>query len=72
MLDSINHMTLKLLKSAFFCVKASIIYLLSNIVMDFITFPENLKTTSGFSILLHEVISLRGGSSCDKKNNNNR
>ena len=26
--------------------------------MDFITFPENIKTTSGLSLLLHGVIPL--------------
>ena len=26
--------------------------------MDVVTFPENLKTTSGLSILMHDVISL--------------
>ena len=31
-----------------------------------ITFPENLKTTSGLSILLHGVISLPDATSCDK------
>ena len=30
-----------------------------NVVMDVITFPENLQTTSGLSILLHGVISFR-------------
>ena len=33
--------------------------------MDVITFPENLLTTSGLSILLHGVISLPGATSCD-------
>ena len=31
----------------------------------FITFPENLSTTSGFSILLHGVISLPGATAYD-------
>ena len=31
---------------------------MSNVVMDVITFPENLLTTTGLSILLHGVISL--------------
>ena len=31
-----------------------------------ITFPENLLTTIGLSILLHGVISLLDGMSCDK------
>ena len=34
--------------------------------MDIITFPENLKTTSVLSILLHGVISLPGATSYDK------
>ena len=31
--------------------------------MDVITFPENLSTTCGLSILLHGVISLPGATS---------
>ena len=34
--------------------------------MDVITFPENLLTTSGLSILIHSVISLPEATSCDK------
>ena len=34
--------------------------------MDVITFPVNLKTTSGLSILLHGVISLIDATSYDK------
>ena len=34
--------------------------------MDVITFPVNLKTTSGLSILLHSVISLPDATSYDK------
>ena len=37
-----------------------------NVVMDVITFPENLKTTSSLSILLHGVISLPDAMSYDK------
>ena len=33
--------------------------------MDVITFPENLLTTSGLSILLHDVISLPDAMSYD-------
>ena len=33
--------------------------------MDIITFPENLSSTSGLSILLHGVISLRDATSYD-------
>ena len=34
--------------------------------MDVIKFPENLQTTSGLSILLHGVISLKDAKSYDK------
>ena len=34
--------------------------------MDVITFPENLYTTRGLSILLHGVISLPDATSFDK------
>ena len=34
--------------------------------MDVITSPENLQTTSGLSIILHGVISLRDAMSYDK------
>ena len=34
--------------------------------MDVITFPENLQTTSGLSILLHGVISLPDATSYNK------
>ena len=34
--------------------------------MDVITIPENLKTTSGLTILLHGVISLTAATSYDK------
>ena len=33
--------------------------------MNIITFPENMLTTSGFSILLHGVISLPDATSYD-------
>ena len=36
-----------------------------NIVMDVITFPKNLQTTSGLSILMHGIISLPDSMSCD-------
>ena len=59
MLDSIYHKTLRLLwnpisavRTLYFC------HYVRNVVMDVITFPENLKTASGLSILLHGVISL--------------
>ena len=35
--------------------------------MNVITFPENLYTTSGLSILLHSVISLSDAMLCDNK-----
>ena len=34
--------------------------------MDVITFPENLLTTSGLSILMHAVISLPDATPYDK------
>ena len=62
MLDSIYHMTLKLIKTHIFLVKTSRFYhLLRNVTMDVIAFPEN-----GLSILLHSVISLPDATSCDK------
>ena len=43
MLDSIYHMRLKMLKNCIFGVKASRFSLvLRNVIMDVITFPENL------------------------------
>ena len=36
--------------------------------MDVVTFPVNLKNTSGLSILLHGVISLSDATSYDKPN----
>ena len=39
---------------------------MSNVVMDVITYPENLSTTSGLSILMHGVISLPDVTSYDK------
>ena len=43
MLDSIYHMTLKLIKNHIFGVKMSrFFHLLGNIIMDIITFPKNL------------------------------
>ena len=37
-----------------------------NVIMDVITFPENLLTTIGLSILLHGVILLPDATSYDK------
>ena len=43
MLDSIYHMTLKLIKNRIFGVKTSrFCHLLCNVIMNAITFPENL------------------------------
>ena len=43
MLDSIYHMTFKLIKNRIFGVKTSrFCHLLCNVIMDVITFPENL------------------------------
>ena len=43
MLDSIYHMTLKLLKNRIFDVKTSrFCHLLRNVIMDVIMFPVNL------------------------------
>ena len=59
MIDSIYYMALRLLwnlisaiKTLYFC------HYVRNVIMDVITFPVNLLTTSGLSILLHGVISL--------------
>ena len=42
-IDSIYHMTLKILKNCIFGVKTSIFSLiLCNVIMNVITFPENL------------------------------
>ena len=57
---------IKITLKSHFCRKNVIILSLSyvrNGVMDVITFPENLLTTSGLSILLHGVISLPDGTS---------
>ena len=56
------------LKSHFCCKNVIICHYVSNVVMDIITFPENLSTTSGLSILRHGVISLPGGMSYDTLN----
>ena len=43
MLDSIDHMTLKSIKKSHFGVKSSrFCHLLRNVIMDVITFPENM------------------------------
>ena len=59
MLDSIYRMTLNSIKNGIFSVETSrFCHLFRNGKMIIITFPENLYTTSGLSILLHSVISL--------------
>ena len=57
MLDSFYHMT-NTMKYHFWRKNVIILSLWRNVVMDVITFPVKLKTTSGLSILLHGVISL--------------
>ena len=53
------------LKSHFCCINVTInCHYVCNIVMDVIMFPENLQTTSGLSILMHDVISLPDPMSC--------
>ena len=41
----------------------------NDVVMDIIMFPVNLRSTSGLSILLHDVISLTDATSYDKSAN---
>ena len=61
-------MTLQLLTNRIFGVKTSrFCHLLHNFIMDFYCYSTNLLTTSGLSILLHDVISLPEAMSCDKK-----
>ena len=56
MLDSVYRMTLNTLKNFIFAVKTSRCSLiLSNVIMDVITFPDRNKY---LSILLHVIISL--------------
>ena len=67
MLDSIYHMTLRLLSNLISAVKTLYFcHYVRNIVMDIITFPVNLKTTSCLSILLHGFISVPDTTSYDK------
>ena len=55
MLDSIYHMTLRLLSNITSGVKSCV----CNVVMDVILYMKcNLKTISGLSILMHGIISL--------------
>ena len=55
------------LKSHFFVKTLSFCHYVCNVVMNFITFSENLLTTSGLLILLHGFISLIDGTSYDKR-----
>ena len=65
MLDSIYHMT-NTLKSHFWRKNVKILSLCTQRCLDVITFPVNLLTSSGLSILLHDVISLPDATSYDK------
>ena len=63
MLDFIYHMTLSLLRNLISAVKRF------NFVIMYATLlwtSYNVSTTSGSSILLHDVISLPDSTSCDK------
>ena len=65
-LDSVYHMTLKLIKNLIWGVKMSrLCHLLRNVIMDLIPVLQNLETTSGLLILLHGVISLPDATSCE-------
>ena len=64
MLDYIYHT----LKSHFWRKKIIFCYYVRNVIMDVITFPDNLQITSGLSILEHCLISLPDATSYDKKN----
>ena len=64
MSDSIYHIIFKISLKSYFGVKT----LGFCHMCHFIMFPENLKTTSGLSILMHGVISLSDATSYDKKN----
>ena len=58
---------IKITLKSHFCRKNLIFcYYVHNVVMDVITFPVNLYTTGGLSILLHGVISLQDATSYDK------
>ena len=66
MLHSISQLAFKLIKKRNFGVKTSIFnHRFRNVIMDVITCPENLQTTSGLLTLMHDVISLRDAISCD-------
>ena len=59
MLDSIYHMTLKLLLNHVFHKNPTILVYICKVITSVITkCYQNLYTTSGLSILMHGVISL--------------
>ena len=67
MLYSIYHMTAKLLLNRVFACKMRIFchYTRRYYKRNYLAL-QNLKTTSGLSILKHDVISLPDATSCDK------
>ena len=67
MLDSIYHMTLRLLCNIISGVKEiRICHYVRKVCYGHHNVSENLLTTSGLSILMHDVISLLDAASCDK------
>ena len=60
MLDSIHHMTLRLVWNLFLQYKVYV----GNVVMD-VNVSRKLLTTSGLSILLHGIISFPDATSYD-------
>ena len=57
---------IKIILKSHYCRKNVIIFhYVHNSVMDVITFPKNLQTTSGLLILLHGIISLPEATSYD-------
>ena len=67
MLDSIYHMTLKLLKNENVKISPSCTHCYNG--HHYVS--RKSVTTSGISILLHGVISLADATSCDKRNKGN-
>ena len=53
------------LKYHFWRKHAKFCHYVRNVVMNILTFPVNLKTTSGLLILLHGVISLPDATTYD-------
>ena len=66
MIDSIDHMILRLLLNHFFGVKSPIFYHFLRNVMTSIGGVTKSVNTSGLSILLHGVLSLPDATSYDK------